>query len=219
MINDLSKNNLIAVWVGVIRSKQSPACEIRQAFAILTMLMVPFVFKTVPLEPKIDESPISSFQRQQIKDKIIFVAVLRAGLLMTNALTKAVPDAHVLFFGAKRESYGEAIKSKIYYNGFQETPLNKEGQRNNRKFFVVDPMLATGTTIMEVLNEMINNQGIKTSEIEIICAFATRSVLKTLKSKFTNLKIHVTAIDQQMNHKHYLVPGMGDAGDRGFNTV
>jgi uracil phosphoribosyltransferase len=141
----------------------------------------------------------------------VVVPILRAGLGMLEGMTKLLPTAQVGFLGMVRDE--ETLKATTYAN---RLPENLSG----RQCFILDPMLATGGTLVMAINYLIERGA---DEITAICLLAAPEGIKVLEDEFKDAGIPITlvtgSLDEKLNEKGYIVPGLGDAGDRLYGVV
>jgi uracil phosphoribosyltransferase len=141
----------------------------------------------------------------------VVVPILRAGLGMLEGMTKLLPTAQVGFLGMVRDE--ETLKATTYAN---RLPENLSG----RQCFILDPMLATGGTLVMAINYLIERGA---DEITAICLLAAPEGIKVLEDEFKNSGVPITlvtgSLDEKLNEKGYIVPGLGDAGDRLYGVV
>lgn len=141
------------------------------------------------------------------QEKIFLIPVLRAGLSMLPGIKKLVPEAKVIHVGLYRDE--ETLKPYWYLNR-----LPKKVQKNS-VFFILEPMLATAGTVSAVLNEIML---IKVKKICVLSVIMSNQAQRRLEDKFSKVNFYVAGIDPRLNSRGYIVPGLGDAGDRAFNT-
>jgi uracil phosphoribosyltransferase len=141
----------------------------------------------------------------------VVVPILRAGLGMLDGMTKLLPTAQVGFLGMVRDE--ETLQASTYANRLPE-------DLSGRQVFVLDPMLATGGTLVAAFEYLIERGA---NEITAICLLAAPEGIKVLEDAFKNTGIPITlvtgSLDEKLNEKGYIVPGLGDAGDRLYGVV
>jgi len=139
--------------------------------------------------------------------KFVIIPILRAGIGMVAGAFQITPGPKAGFIGIRRDH--QTLKAIRYY-------VNLPNKMNERIAFILDPMLATGNTLVEAVN-IVKEAGCK--DIRAICFVAAPEGLKQLTKKHPDLKIYVAAIDEKLNKIGYIVPGLGDAGDRMFGVI
>lgn len=154
------------------------------------------------------ETPLNvKIKVKKLKDEIILVAILRAGLAMMFGALELLPKSKVGLVGLERDEK-TAIARQYYY---KIPPIN-----NNSVVIITDPMLATGGSILHVLRIIAKK---KPKEIRIACVIAAPEGLKLIRKEFKKVKIFAAALDSHLNSVKYIVPGIGDYGDRYFGTT
>jgi len=154
-------------------------------------------------------SPVSSFTGTKIAPTIGLLPILRAGLGMTDALLSLFPDAKVYHLGLFREKV--TLQPVEYYSKLPSEP-------NVDQVFLLDPLLATGGTVREALN-MIKDWGYPTSKVKLLVILASKPGLEDVQKEFPEVEIWVAAVDEVLTERGIISPGLGDAGDRFFNTM
>ena len=147
------------------------------------------------------------------KKEIFVVPILRSGLLMTNCFEDIVPNIRVQHIGMYRNE--ETLQPVWYYN---KLPKNFKNP-NNCLVYICDPMLATGGSGYEVVKLYVDEKKIPQENITFINIICCPVGVKKILTAFPNIKIITSAVDETLNDKGYIVPGLGDAGDRNFNTI
>ena len=174
----------------------------KEKFTIVTSTCVP-----LPLENVEVETPLETCMTPMIAGrKLAIVPILRAGLGMVNGILALVPSAKVGHIGLYRDP--ETLEPVEYYC---KLPADCE----EREVFVVDPMLATGGSSVAAIT-MLKNRGVK--KIRFMCIVAAPQGIERMKEEHPDVDIYVGALDDHLNENGYIVPGLGDAGDRIFGT-
>ena len=141
-----------------------------------------------------------------IKNKVVFIPVLRAGLALLDPAIRFIPNAGVGYFGLQRNE--ETAQPEFYY---QKLPDMKDAE-----VFILDPMLATGGSSAYVIDALLKMPIKSVTMVSIICA---PEGVKYLQERFPTVHIYTTALDEKLNEKKFIVPGLGDFGDRYHGTV
>ena len=190
-----------------VREKGTGPKEFRELVEEITMLMAYEVTKDLPLEEIEIETPV-----QKAKSKIIagrkvgLVPILRAGLGMVEGMLKMIPAAKVGHIGLYRDP--ETLLPVEYYCKLPSDIVERE-------LLVLDPMLATGGSAAAAI-DFLKERGAE--NIKLVCLIAAPEGIKMVQEKHPNVDIYVAAIDEKLNDHGYIVPGLGDAGDRIFGT-
>ena len=141
--------------------------------------------------------------------KVVVVPILRAGLGMVDGILDLIPAARVGHVGLYRD---EETMQPVEY--FVKMPSNLE----ERQLYVVDPMLATGGSAIAAIDSVLE-RGAKIENIKFICIVAAPEGVKALQEAHPNVEIYTAALDEKLNEQAYIVPGLGDAGDRLYGTL
>ena len=203
------KHPLIQHKISRLRDKNTGTAEFRALVEEIAMLMGYEALKDLPLEDVEVETPIEKCMTPQIAGKnFAIVPILRAGLGMVSGLQALVPTAKIGHIGLYRDE--ETHEPHEYYCKLP-SPISE------RLIVVTDPMLATGNTLIEAI-KLYADKGIPVDNIKIICIIAAPEGIENIQKHYPDIEIITAAVDDHLNEKGYIVPGMGDAGDRIFNT-
>jgi len=198
---------LIQHKLTLIRDKNTPLKEFRELVDELSNLMAYEVTREIKLKEIEIETPISRTKSKVISGKnIAVIAILRAGLGMVNGILKLIPPAKVGHIGIYRNP--ETLKPVEYY-------AKLPSDIKERKIILVDPMLATGGTAVACIDYLKKNG---TTDIKFMCLIAAPEGINYLQKYHPDIKIYTAAVDERLNSHGYIVPGLGDAGDRLFGT-
>jgi len=154
-------------------------------------------------------SPISAFKGTKIAPAIGLLPILRAGLQMSDALLSLFPNAKVYHLGLFREKV--SLQPVEYYSKLPSSP-------NVDQVFLLDPLIATGGTACAALN-MIIDWGLPISKVKLLVVLASQEGLDNVRNEFPELEIWVSAVDPVLTPEGLISPGLGDAGDRLYNTL
>ena len=198
---------LIQHKIGIIRRKDTSSKEFREMISEVAMLMCYEATRDLPLEPVDIETPISKMTAQQLAGKkMAVVPILRAGLGMVEGMLAMIPAAKVGHIGLYRDP--ETLEPVEYY-------CKLPADCAEREVFVVDPMLATGGSSVAAIR-MLKEKGCK--KIHFMCIIAAPEGVKRMQEEHPDVDIFIGALDDHLNDHGYIVPGLGDAGDRIFGT-
>lgn len=201
------KHPLIDHKMTILRKKETSSMEFRQLVNEIATLMGYEVTRDLETEDIEIETPISKTVGKRISGKKIgIVPILRAGLGMVEGLLTIIPAARVGHIGMYRDP--ETLKPVTYYSKLPKDVAS-------RQMIIVDPMLATGGSLIEAIDELKRN-GAK--NIKSINLLAAPEGLKAVEEAHPDVEIYIAALDEKLNEDGYIVPGLGDAGDRLFGT-
>ena len=197
---------LIQHKLTIMRKKETSSADFRKLLEEITMLMGYEATRDLPLEDVEIETPIQKTVGKRLTGKkIAIVPVLRAGFGMVQGLLDLIPSARIGVIGLYRDP--ETLKPVEYYF--------KLPNIENRSFIIVDPMLATGGSSVAAI-QMLKDRGVK--DIRLMCLVAAPEGIDTVNKAHPDVKIYTAAVDECLNEHGYIVPGLGDAGDRIFGT-
>lgn len=191
----------------ILRKTSTTNKEFRELVEEITMLMCYESLRDLPLEDVEIETPITKTTQKMIKGKkLAVVPILRAGLGMVNGLLRLVPSAKVGHIGMYRDE--ETMIPHPYY-----CKLPKDIE--NRLIVVVDPMLATGGSAIDAISQI---KAVGGTNIKFLCLIAAPEGIEALTKAHPDVEVYCANVDERLNEKCYIVPGLGDAGDRIFGT-
>ena len=190
-----------------IRQKDTPTTQFRQMINEIGGLMVYEITRDLPLEQVEIETPVATTKANVIAGKkMVVVPILRAGLGMVDGILKMVPSARIGHIGIFRDE--ETLQPVEYFAKFPD-------ELDQRDIFIVDPMLATGGSAIAAINS-IKQRGAK--NIKLVCLVGAPEGVKAVNEAHPDVTIYLASLDEKLNDKGYIVPGLGDAGDRIFGT-
>ena len=191
----------------ILRQTSTTNKEFRELVEEITMLMCYEALRDLPLEDVEIETPIQKTTQKMIKGKkLAIVPILRAGLGMVSGMLDLVPSAKVGHIGMYRDE--ETMIPHPYYC---KLPADIE----KRLIVVVDPMLATGGSAIDAITQIKEKGG---KQIKFLCLIAAPEGIEALSKAHPDVQIYCANVDECLNEKCYIVPGLGDAGDRIFGT-
>ena len=191
----------------ILRKTTTSNKEFRELVEEITMLMCYEALRDLPLEDVEIETPITKTTQTMIAGKkLAVVPILRAGLGMVNGMLQLVPSAKVGHIGMYRDE--ETMIPHPYY-----CKLPKDIEK--RLIVVVDPMLATGGSAIDAISQI---KAVGGSNIKFLCLIAAPEGIDALTKAHPDVQIYCANVDEKLNEKCYIVPGLGDAGDRIFGT-
>lgn len=198
---------LIQHKITILRKKETSVKEFRFLANEIALLMGYEATRDLPLKDIKVETPIAEANGKEVEKQVAVVPILRAGLGMVDAILSLIPSAKVGHVGLYRDP--ETHKPVEYYCKLP-TEIDK------RTVIVVDPMLATGGSAVAAI-DFIKQRGAK--KIKFMCLIAAPEGVKALSEAHPDVDIYIGAQDEKLNEKCYIVPGLGDAGDRLFGTL
>lgn len=190
----------------VLRDRNTPPSRFREAVSRLTTLLVSEATRGLRVEPTEIETPLMPTRGMRLCDRVGIVPVLRAGLAMVDPFLHLLPDAEVWHLGFYRDE--ETLQPVAYY---QKLPAGRPVD----VAFVLDPMLATGGSACAALKDL-HAWGVR--QTAYLGLIASPEGVGLVQRSFPETKIHVCAIDEGLDANGYILPGLGDAGDRAFNA-
>ena len=197
---------LIQHKISMLRNKNTGTNEFRKLIEEIAVLMGYEALRDLPLEDVEIETPIEKCKSPMIAGKkLAVVPVLRAGLGMVNGITTLVPSAKIGHIGLYRDP--ETHEPHEYYCKLPDV--------QDRDFIIVDPMLATGGSASAAIT-LLKDKGVQ--NIKLMCLVAAPQGVQRVNKDHPDVRIYVAALDDTLNEHGYIVPGLGDAGDRIFGT-
>ena len=198
---------LIQHKLTMIREKNCGTKVFREVVNEIAMLMAYEVSRDMPLEDVVIETPMGkSTQKTLSGKKVAIIPILRAGIGMVDGILELIPAAKVGHVGLYRDE--ETLQPHEYFVKLPEDIAS-------RQLFVVDPMLATGGSAIMALDSLKERGA---SNIKFVCLVAVPEGVKALQEAHPDVDIYTAALDERLNEDGYIVPGLGDAGDRLFGT-
>ena len=197
---------LVQHKLSIMRNKETSTLKFRELLKEIAMFMGYEITRDCPLEYEEIETPLMKMNAPKISGKKVVIApILRAGLGMVDGLLSLIPSARVGHIGMYRDE--ETCQPVFYY---YKMPAGKE-----RLVIVTDPMLATGGSACDAISRL-KNDGY--THIRLMCLVASPKGIKAVTENHPDVDIYLAALDEGLNEKNYILPGLGDAGDRIFGT-
>lgn len=190
----------------ILRNKETETEEFRRHAGIVSKILVLEATKTLAVEDEQIETPLAPYGGKRLRDDVVVVPVLRAGLAMLFALQDFLPSVSVGFVGLERDE--QTAIAREYY---QKLPKIF----SSHKVLVIDPMLATGGSFDDTI-KILKSKGAK--QMTAVCVVAAPEGIERVQKNHPDVAIITAAIDEKLNDKAYIVPGLGDFGDRYFGT-
>jgi len=202
----ISEHPLIKNKMALLRDKETGTKEFKELISEITMLLTYEATRELPLKNVDVETPIATAHCEKLAKDVVIVPILRAGIGMVDGMISLVPTAKVGHIGLYRDP--ETLKPVEYYCKVPSNIAESE-------VFLVDPMLATGGSSDAALT-FLKEKGAK--KITFICIVAAPEGVKAIQKAHEDVDIYAATYDQCLNDHGYIVPGLGDAGDRIFGT-
>ncbi|EEO8733904.1 uracil phosphoribosyltransferase [Campylobacter coli] len=198
---------LIEHKLGFLRDKETKPFHFRMLIDEISTFLLFEATKDLCLKETQIQTPVANAKVKRLDEKIMICSILRAALGMLDSIFRLIPDASVGFLGFVRNE--KTLKADFY---FQKLPKDAK----ERTAIVIDPMFATGGTAIDACN-FLKDQGVK--KIKFISILAAPQGLEKFAKIHSDVELYIASIDESLNEKGYIIPGLGDAGDRVFNTL
>ena len=202
----ISEHPLIKNKMSILRNKETGTKEFKELIGEITMLLTYEATRDLPLEEIDVETPVATAHCEKLAKDVVIVPILRAGIGMVDGMTSLIPTARVGHIGLYRDP--ETLKPVEYYSKVPSNIAESE-------VFLVDPMLATGGSAEAAL-QFLKEKGAK--KITMICIVAAPEGVQALQKDHEDVDNYTAVFDSRLNDHGYIVPGLGDAGDRIFGT-
>ena len=197
---------LVQHKLSILRDVSTGTKQFRELASEITLFLTYEALKNLDTEPCSVETPIQTAQCRRLSNELVVIPILRAGIGMMDGVSTMVPNVRVGFIGLYRDP-----QTALPVEYYAKMPDPKE----NTIALVVDPMLATGGSSAAALT-MIKKRGYR--KIIFICMVSCPEGITRLEGEHPDVPIYTAAIDERLNERKYIVPGLGDAGDRLFGT-
>jgi uracil phosphoribosyltransferase len=202
----LLKHPLLTHKLTQLRRKETSTKDFRETLDEIAGLMAYEVTNDLPLKTVTVDTPLARFQTREMAMDIVLVPVLRAGLGMVGGITKLIPSARVGHIGMYRDH--KTLEPLTYYT---KLPDNLQ----DAIVMVLDPMLATGGSSGAAI-QALKDHGAKT--IKLVCVVGVPEGVRKIEHDHPDVQIYLAGLDERLNENGYILPGLGDAGDRLFGT-
>ncbi len=204
MVEEL-RHPLLVHKLNRIRDVSTKRGEIKDLLEEIATLMVYEALRYVPLEVRRIETWVGEKEFEFVsEEEIVFVPILRAGLPMLEGALRAVPNSRVGFLAIKRNE--ETLESKVYYSRLPDL--------KGAKVLILDPMLATGGTLIKAIEEVLKGNPSEIVSLHVVCA---PEGIERVGERFPEHRMFTVSVDERLNDKGYIIPGLGDMGDRLFS--
>ena len=203
----LIKSPFLEYKLTILRNKRTKNSLFRQTMNEISYLIAAEVLKHIKFKKIKIQTPIQNTSGNEISNPLIIVPILRAGLGLVEGFVKFLPNVEKGHIGLYRD---EQTYQPVEY-------LCKLPKVNNKTILVLDPMLATGNSSSAAI-DLIKERGVKVKNIKLVSLLAAPEGIKNIRKNHKDLHIFTCSLDKGLNKKKYIVPGLGDAGDRYMGT-
>ncbi len=203
----LVEHPLVQDTLLVLRDQQTEAAVFRRMATRISVLLAAEALRDLPTVPSVVMTPMGRAEGRRIGADVVVVPVLRSGLGMLDAVLELLPSARVGHIGLQRDEL-TAVASQYYAKlpqGLQDSYV-----------LMIDPMLATGGSAVAALDLL---QGAGARKIRLVCIVAAPEGIELIERRFPETRIYTPVIDQGLNDRKFIVPGLGDFGDRLYGTL
>lgn len=205
MLN-LLKHPLLTHKLTHLRRKETDTKEFRETLGEIAGLMAYEITRDLPLKNVTIETPLEECHTQELAIDVVLVPVLRAGLGMVDGISNLIPSARIGHIGMYRDHI--TLEPMTYYSKFPDN-------LSDAIVMVLDPMLATGGSASDSIR-VLKKHGAKT--IKLVCVVGAPEGVDRIRRDHSDVQIYLAGLDEKLNENGYIVPGLGDAGDRLFGT-
>jgi len=192
------------VW---LRDERTDTDAFRRHARLVTLVLALHVLDSLPMRTMNVRSPLEDVEGEVIDRGVIFVPVLRAGLAMLDAMSDFVPGSKVGFVGLERDE-----RTAIARSYYEKLPA----QLADAETVILDPMLATGGSALHAIGSLLKHNA---TSIRLACIVAAPEGIEAVHSAHPDVSIFTCAVDRELNNQKFIIPGLGDFGDRYFGTV
>jgi len=189
-----------------LRDKRTRPQEFRRVLSEMSALMLHEATRSFALRPVTVQTPLAKAKGYQLEREIVLVPILRAGLGMLDSILQLIPNARVGFIGLKRD---EATQRAMFYHKSLPPDLS------DFEVVLIDPMLATGGSIVAAMDLLVE---LGAKHVRFINLIASPAGIRHVRKFYPRLPIFTAVVDEKLNDKGYILPGLGDAGDRLFGV-
>jgi uracil phosphoribosyltransferase len=205
MLN-LLKHPLLTHKLTILRRRETGTKDFRETLDEIAKLMAYEITRDLPVKDVTIETPIGECKTQELAMDVVLVPVLRAGLGMVDGISSLLPNARIGHIGMYRDHV--TLKPMTYYSKFPEN-------LSDAVVMVLDPMLATGGSSTDAIR-VLKDHGAKS--IKLVCIVGAPPGVERIMKDHPDVQIYLAGLDEKLNENGYIVPGLGDAGDRLFGT-
>jgi len=203
---NLLKHPLLTHKLAILRRKETTTKDFRETLDEIAGLMAYEITRDLPLRDISVMTPLAECKTQELAREVVLIPVLRAGLGMVDGISNLIPTARVGHIGMFRDH--ETLEPNTYYSKFPDN-------LPDAVVMVLDPMLATGGSSSAAI-KVLKDHGART--IKLVCVVGAPEGIDRIRKDHPDVQIYLAALDEKLNDIGYIVPGLGDAGDRLFGT-
>ena len=197
---------LVARHLSVLRDRATPSSDFRRRLSDVSMLLLYESLRDLRVREDEIHTPLETTAGMRLADDIVVIAILRAGLGMTDGALRLIPEARVGHLGIYRDE--EALQPVGYYESIPK-------HTDTAEIVVADPMLATGGSAVHALDRIKRDFS---GRVRFVCLVAAPEGLAALRDAHPDVPVWCAAVDRELDQRGYIRPGLGDAGDRIFGT-
>ena len=202
---------LISKTIANLRNKQTAPPEFRKHLFQLGRYLAYELSKDLPTETKTVEGPFGKASFVDVGNDLVILGILRAALPMAEGVFEEFPEAHIGFLSASRGNMiGSEGKEFEISTSYAKIPVC-----HDKTVLIVDPMLASASTLIKIIDQLQEQQP---SRLIVVSAIGTDYGIGRIEEKYPDIQIYIGIIDPVLNEIGYIIPGLGDAGDRAYNT-
>lgn len=203
---NIVNHSLIKHSLSVLRNKDTNTEMFRRHTATVSQILIVEVLNNISTKKIVIETPLDSAQGYKVQESIVLIPVLRAGISMLFSAQNFLPWAAVGFIGLERNE--KTAKAREYY---QNIPKNLR----EKYVLILDPMLATGGSLIDTITAVkLRNP----KKVNAVCIVGAPEGIERLKNEHPDVDLYIAAVDSHLDENKFIVPGLGDFGDRYFNT-
>ena len=206
MATDLSTHPLIQHYLTILRDRATKASEFRRCCKGITEVIMVEAARSMSVDYLDVTTPMEDTQGARLSAGVVFVPILRAGLGMLDPAMDIIPGSSVGYIGLERDE--ATAKANCYYSKMPDLSASSQ-------VFVLDPMLATGGSAAQCVQQ-VKAHGAK--RVQMVCIIAAPEGIAAFEAEHPDVPVVAGKVDRQLNDQKYILPGLGDFGDRLFNT-
>lgn len=196
------KHSLLEHYLTILRNRESSSDEFRRASQQVSKILAVAATRDLPTTEEAVDTPLEPYTGQSLAGRVIAVPILRAGLALVGTVSKLVPNLSIGYIGLQRDE--ESAEPTTYYI---KLPENSTGAT----VLILDPMLATGGSALAALTLV---KAVQPALIKLVCVVCAPEGVEAVEKAYPEIEIYTAALDRELNSAKYILPGLGDFGDR-----